>query len=72
MAGVPLASFFANVYLGELDRIFEKKGIPYLRYSDDIIIFCHSFHYLRIAAAGKLNHLLRTPPGPLHSGPSLP
>ena len=49
MAGVPLASFFANVYLGELDRTFEEKGIPYLRYSDDIIIFCHSSEELNEA-----------------------
>ncbi|MBR3226966.1 MAG: hypothetical protein IKF68_00310 [Erysipelotrichaceae bacterium] len=40
MAGIPLASFFANFYLLSLDRIFENRGIPYYRYSDDIIIFC--------------------------------
>ncbi len=39
MAGVPLASFFANVYLKDLDLAFEEKGIPYFRYSDDIILF---------------------------------
>ena len=39
MAGVPLASFFANFYLLDLDRYFEEKNIPYFRYSDDMIIF---------------------------------
>ena len=39
MAGVPLASFFANIYLLELDAEFAERGIPYFRYSDDIIIF---------------------------------
>ena len=39
MAGVPLASFFANVYLMDLDRLFLEKGIPYFRYSDDLILF---------------------------------
>ncbi len=39
MAGVPLASFFANIYLSSLDSIFLEKGIPYFRYSDDIILF---------------------------------
>lgn len=39
MAGIPLASFFANVYLMELDRYFEKEEIPYFRYSDDMILF---------------------------------
>ncbi len=42
MAGVPLASFFANVYLADMDRAFEEKGIPYCRYSDDIIVFLDS------------------------------
>ena len=39
MAGVPLASFFANIYLMSLDKMFAERGIPYFRYSDDIIIF---------------------------------
>ena len=39
MAGVPLASFFANVYLKDLDLLFEERGVPYFRYSDDMIIF---------------------------------
>ena len=42
MAGVPLASFFANIYLADMDRKFEDMGIPYFRYSDDMIIFCDS------------------------------
>ena len=42
MAGVPLASFFANVYLADMDRAFEERGIPYCRYSDDIIVFLDS------------------------------
>ena len=47
MAGVPLASFFANVYLMDLDGYFEEKGIPYFRYSDDMIIFFESEEQLR-------------------------
>ncbi|MBR4462152.1 MAG: hypothetical protein IKS51_06210 [Erysipelotrichaceae bacterium] len=39
MAGIPLASFFANVYLLELDHYFEEEEIPYFRYSDDMILF---------------------------------
>lgn len=42
MAGVPLASFFANIYLTEMDGFFLARGIPYYRYSDDIIVFCDS------------------------------
>ena len=42
MAGTPLSAFFANLYLRELDQYFEEKGIPYGRYSDDIILFADS------------------------------
>ncbi len=38
MAGTPQASFFANLYLRGLDRYFYERGIPYARYSDDILI----------------------------------
>lgn len=39
MAGVPISSFLANVYLHQLDWYFFKKGNRYARYSDDIIVF---------------------------------
>ena len=39
MAGVPIASFLANIYLKDLDEYFLYNGIPYFRYSDDIIMF---------------------------------
>lgn len=39
MAGTPISSFLANVYLYQLDWYFFKRGNKYARYSDDIIIF---------------------------------
>lgn len=39
MAGTPVSSFFANLYLTEMDEYFEGLGVPYARYSDDIIVF---------------------------------
>lgn len=39
MAGLPTASFLANVYLMEVDRNFQEAGVIYARYSDDIILF---------------------------------
>ena len=39
MAGTPLSSFYANLYLSGLDRHFEESGEIYARYSDDIIVF---------------------------------
>lgn len=39
MAGTPISSFLANVYLYQLDWHFFFKGNKYARYSDDIIVF---------------------------------
>ena len=39
MAGTPLSAFYANLFLRELDWEFASAGIPYARYSDDIILF---------------------------------
>ena len=42
MAGTPLASFYANVFLRDLDEHFHKAGVPYARYSDDMILFAET------------------------------
>ena len=42
MAGVPLASFWANIYLADIDQYFEENKIPYYRYSDDVLFFASS------------------------------
>lgn len=42
MAGTPLSAFYANLYLKDLDRSFAERGIPYARYSDDIILFAET------------------------------
>ena len=39
MAGTPQSAFLANLYLSDLDRLFEAQGVLYTRYSDDIIAF---------------------------------
>ncbi len=39
MAGVPVSAFLANLYLSEADKYFYGKNIPYMRYSDDILVF---------------------------------
>lgn len=51
MAGTPLSSFYANLYLRALDRQFAACGIPYARYSDDIILFAKDLPTLEQAAA---------------------
>ncbi|MBQ9140509.1 MAG: group II intron reverse transcriptase domain-containing protein [Lachnospiraceae bacterium] len=42
MAGIPIAPFFANIYLLSMDEVFEKRGVDYFRYSDDILLFADS------------------------------
>ncbi|MBR3486544.1 MAG: hypothetical protein IKH31_03065 [Clostridia bacterium] len=42
MAGTPVASFYANLYLKDLDRHFSESGVLYARYSDDIIVFAET------------------------------
>lgn len=39
MAGTPVSTFLANLYLAELDEFFARSGRLYARYSDDIILF---------------------------------
>jgi len=47
MAGIPLSSFFANVFLMDMDKYFEEEGITYARYSDDIIVFAKTEEQLQ-------------------------
>ena len=42
MAGCPLSTFLANLYLRELDRLFLENHWIYARYSDDIILFAQT------------------------------
>jgi len=36
----PLSQFFSGIYLKPLDDAFDEMDITYLRYQDDILIFC--------------------------------
>ena len=57
MAGTPIASFYANLYLKDLDEWFYERRILYARYSDDIIVFAHSEEELESYKAVILDHL---------------
>jgi hypothetical protein len=39
MAGTPISTFLANLYLAHMDHYFADAGALYARYSDDIIVF---------------------------------
>ena len=57
MAGVPFSTFLANLYLREMDLFFEKAGILYARYSDDVIVFAET-EALRDEYAAKIGGFL--------------
>lgn len=40
--GGPLSPLLANIYLDELDRELEARGLSFVRYADDVAIFCSS------------------------------
>ena len=54
---MPISAFLANLYLKDLDRLFEKRGLPYARYSDDIIVFAESKDQLEDARQTILSYL---------------
>lgn len=47
MAGIPIAPFFANVYLTELDHRYAEQDVLYFRYSDDILLFADTMEELQ-------------------------
>lgn len=59
MAGTPIASFYANLYLKDLDDKFAKEGITYARYSDDIIVFAQTEEEIEEYKKIILEHLAR-------------
>ena len=40
--GGPLSPLLANVYLNEFDCEYERRGVPEIRYADDIVLLCKS------------------------------
>lgn len=40
--GGPLSPLLSNIMLNELDRELEHRGLPFVRYADDSMIFCKS------------------------------
>ena len=57
MAGTPLSAFYANLFLRDVDQSFADSGVPYARYSDDIILFAPTEEALR-AHADRLREAL--------------
>lgn len=56
MAGVPISSFLANIYLQDIDEYFCNNQVLYIRYSDDIILFSEKENITKYV--DKLNELI--------------
>jgi hypothetical protein len=42
MQGGPLSPLLGNVTLNELDKVLEQRGLRFVRYADDVMIYCKS------------------------------
>lgn len=40
--GGPLSPLLANILLDDLDKMLERRGLPFVRYADDFVIFTRS------------------------------
>jgi Retron-type reverse transcriptase len=52
--GGPLSPLLSNIILNELDKELENRGHKYVRYADDVVIFCKS----RKSAHRTFTHIL--------------
>ena len=52
--GGPLSPLLANIMLNELDRELERRGHRFVRYADDMVIFCKS----KASAKQTLEHII--------------
>lgn len=41
--GMPMSSFFSSLYLYDFDSFMNIQNIKYVRYADDLIVFCSSY-----------------------------
>lgn len=42
MQGGPLAPLLANILLDDFDKELERRGLPFVRYADDFLVFTKS------------------------------
>ena len=55
--GGPLSPLLANVYLNEFDCEYERRGVPVIRYADDIVLLCKSQRAAERLLESSIRHL---------------
>ncbi|MFR2084206.1 MAG: reverse transcriptase domain-containing protein [Christensenellales bacterium] len=55
--GGPLSPLLANVYLNEFDCEYERRGVPEIRYADDIVLLCKSQRAAERLLESSIRHL---------------
>ena len=55
--GGPLSPLLSNIMLNELDKELERRGLPFVRYADDSMIFCKSKRAVKAKMKVRLKKL---------------
>ena len=60
--GGPLSPLLANILLDDLDKELERRGLPFVRYADDFLIFTKTRRAAeRVLRAGEADETVREP-----------
>ena len=57
--GGPLSPLLANILLDDLDKELERRGLPFVRYADDFVIFTRSLRSAERVFAGVTRYLTK-------------
>ena len=57
--GGPLSPLLANILLDDLDKELERRGLPFVRYADDFVIFTRSPRSAERVFAGVTRYLTK-------------
>jgi RNA-directed DNA polymerase len=57
--GGPLSPILANILLDDLDKELERRGLPFVRYADDFVIFTRSQRSAERVFAGVTRYLTK-------------
>ena len=67
--GGPLSPLLANILLDDLDKDLERRGLPFVRYADDFVIFTKTRRAAERVFRGVNRYLTCAPTTPNLDGP---